>query len=266
MSLISKPFQRATGSAGLGARAVAALLLSTVGLVLPGWAQAEADGLAAALERLQAEDPLVADAAVEDLVALGPEAVDALLPLLASPARDVRAGAIRGLGLLGDGRARRPLTEALATSLARQAPDDMASRYHRILLVEALGRVGADAEGAGLLRGVQASDDPFERAHATIALFRSGEDPGYDAVRQLLESEDPALRVLAVNGIGEEGAAEAPDLLLPLTEDASWLVRDAAFAALAPWRAEDRVAQALRRGAEDPSWYVRETVAKAAAP
>ncbi len=249
------------------ARAVAWLLAAAFALrSLPSAADpAEAD-LQAALDRLAAPDALVADAAVEEVAAFGASAAEPLLRRLDSPRRDERAGAIRALGLLAVPSTRRPVTEALAGSLARNAPDDLTSRYHRILLLEALGRIGADDGGRALLEGVRVtSEDPFERAHAAIALFRSGDESGYDAVRKLLRDEDPALRVLAVGAIGESEDPRVPGWLVPLTKDASWLVRDAAFAALGPWRDRDIVAEALRRGAEDPSWFVRETVARAAA-
>jgi len=200
---------------------------------------------------------------VEELVALGAPAVDALLPLLDDPRRDVRAGAIRALGRLGDDRARAPLRERLAESLDRSRPDDLSRRYHRILLIQSLGRL-TDAEAAPMLRDVLHSPDPFERAHAAISLFLSGADPGYDAVRECLQDPDPAVRNVAVRGLGESPGESARDLLLSAVRDESWIVRDSAFRALAGHADAAEVREAYRQGASDPSWYVRETVAERA--
>ncbi|HMB68447.1 MAG TPA: HEAT repeat domain-containing protein [bacterium] len=222
---------------------------------------AAADPLEAALERLRSPEVLVSDAAVDELVALGAPAVDALLPLLDDEGRDVRAGAIRGLGLLGDRRAAAPLRERLEASLAPGPPDDLTARYHRILLAQALGRL-RDAEATPLLLRLAASGDPFERAHAAISLFLSDADPGYDRLRACLEDADPAIRCLAVRGAGESGREAALELMLPLAEDPSWLVRDAVFRALAPFATRPEAREAYRRGGSDPSWYVRRTVAE----
>ena len=232
-------------------------LLAAGGLTAP----ASADRLEDALARLHDADVLVADAAVEELVALGTPAVDALLPLLASPQRDVKAGALRGLGLLGDARAAEPIRRQLADSLALERPDTMNDRYFRNLAIQALGRL-RDAESAALLRDLSRREDSFERAHAAIALFLCGEDPGYDLVREGLNDGEMAIRNLVVNGVGESDDPRALDLLLPRVDDSSWVVRDTAFRALARHAADSRVQDALKRGESDSSWFVRETVAE----
>ena len=228
---------------------------------LAGAAGVGADPLQEALERLQDPEILVADAAVEEIVAFGARAVPALFPLLEDERRDVRAGAIRGLGLLGDSRAAEPLRSLLEESLARETPDDMSSRYHRILLVQAMGRL-RDEGAAALLLQVAGSPDPFERAHAAISLFLTGVDPGYDLLLTCLEDADPAIRCLALEGAGESREDAVAELLLTRTRDDSWLVRDTAYRVLAPHAAQAAVREAYQRGASDPSWYVRRTVAE----
>lgn len=226
-----------------------------------GTAPAHADAVEEALARLHDADVLVADAAVEELVALGAPAVEALLPFLDSPARDVKAGALRGLGLLGDARAAEPIRTQLARSLELDRPDTMNDRYFRNLSIQALGRL-RDGESAELLRRIARRPDSFERAHAAIALFLCGADPGYDLVREGLNHEDMAIRNLVVNGVGESDDPRALDLLLPRVDDSSWVVRDTAFRSLARHAADSRVKDALRRGESDSSWFVRETVAE----
>jgi HEAT repeat protein len=240
--------------------AVVALLWALPALA-PRPAEAAGEVLQEALRHLQADDVLLADAAVDELVAVGPPAVDALLPLLEDERRDVRAGAIRALGRLGDDRAVLPIRRQLEDSLALDRPDTMRDRYLRILAIQALGRL-RDPESGELLRRVAGSGDAFERAHAGIALFLSGADPGYDLVRECLDSPDMAIRNLAVEGLAESDDPRVPELVLPRTRDDSWVVRDSAFRTLAAHRDRDDVREAFGRGATDPSWYVRETVAE----
>jgi HEAT repeat protein len=227
--------------------------------LLPGLVRAQS--LPAALERLRADEVLVADEAVEEIVGYGAPAVDSLLVLLDDERRDVRAGAIRGLGLLGDVRAAAPLRERLAASLLRTEPDDLTRRYHRVLLLQAAGRL-RDPESAPLLRRAAGSADPFERAHAAISLFLLNADPGYDASVECLADADPAVRNVVVAGLGESERDAARTLLLGAVRDESWIVRDSAYRALARHRGDAEVREAYRTGAEDPSWYVRETVAE----
>ena len=239
-------------------RSLTAALFLPVFLLAP--AHADDAALADALRRLEADDVLVADAAVEEIVAFGSAGVAALLPLLRDDRRDVRGGAIRGLGLLREPRAGEPIRAILAGTLSRDEPDTMEDRYFRILAIQALGRI-RDRESADLLREVASSGDEFERAHAGISLFLSGEDPGYDLARECLADTAMAVRNLVVTGLGESDDARARDLILSMTRDESWVVRDSAYLALRAWAADSReVAAALQEGRKDPSWYVRQTV------
>lgn len=241
---------------GLATVALCLLAARETGAASPG-------GLQGALKRLQSDDILLSDDAVEEIVEFGAPAVDLLLPLLEDPRRDVKAGSIRALGLLGDARAREPLRAQLEESLDPSRPDDLSRRYHRILLIQSLGRLG-DTESAPMLRDILHSPDPFERAHAAISLFLFDADPGYDAVRESLQDSDPAVRNVAVVGLGESPSDAARDLLLSAAHDESWVVRDSAFRALARHSDVAEVQEAYRQGANDPSWYVRETVAERA--
>jgi HEAT repeat protein len=242
---------RAAAAAGIGLLAGA--------LTSPSPARAAAADLQQALTHLQADDVLVADAAVEEIVAFGEEGAQALLPLLDDSRRDVRAGAIRGLGLLREARAAGPLRGLLGGSLDDRSPDTLDDRYFRILAVQALGRIG-DRDSAALLRRVLDEGDEFERAHAGISLFLFGEDPGYDVVRECLADTAVAIRNLVVEGLGSSDSDQARELALPMTDDESWVVRDSAYRVLANWPEDGAVREALRKGAGDPSWYVRQTV------
>ena len=239
----------------LGFSAVTALLLSLI-VPLPA---VLGDTLADALQRLQADDVLVADAAVEEIVAFGDPAADALLSLLEDDRRNVRAGAIRGLGLLREPRAAQAVRAVLRSTQERSEPDTMEDRYFRILATQALGRIG-DPGSAPLLRDLAGSGDSFERAHAGIALFLLEEDPGYDLVLVCLADTAMAVRNVVVEGLAESSDPRARDLVLPMTRDESWVVRDSAYWALRAWPTDPEVEAALRQGAEDPSWYVRQTV------
>ncbi|MGQ0721788.1 MAG: HEAT repeat domain-containing protein [Candidatus Eiseniibacteriota bacterium] len=247
----------------MGRRRGRAALAALVALTLPaaGPGRAAAGPLEEALRRLQADDVLVADAAVEELVSLGGPAARALLPLLEDPRRDVRAGAIRGLGLLREPAAAGALREDLGRSLDDPAPDTFDDRYFRILAVQALGRIG-DGGSADLLRAVASRGDAHERAHAGISLFLLGEDPGYDVVRECLADTATAIRNVAVQGLGDSQDPRARTLVLSMTSDPSWVVRDSAFRALRRWPVDPEIGEAIERGAADPSWFVRETVAE----
>jgi HEAT repeat protein len=228
----------------------------------PAGAGAATGSLQDALRRLQADDVLVSDAAVEQIVAFGPAGADSLLALLTDSRRDVRAGAIRGLGLLRDARAAGPLREELRRSLAREEPDTFDDRYFRILTVQALGRIG-DTESTDLLRTVVRRGDPFERAHGGISLFLLDEDPGYDVVRECLADTSAAVRSTIVRGLGDSTGPRARDLVLAATGDASWVVRDTAYRVLGGWPRDELIRGALEAGAADPSWFVRQTVDEA---
>ncbi len=236
----------------------------TAGCLAAGATGAAAAPLDDALSRLASPDVLVADAAVEEIVAIGGAAADSLIARLDHPGRDVRAGAIRGLGLLHDAKAAPRLRRKLRESLARSEPDTMETRYLRILLLQAVGRL-RDGESASLLREAGASSDPFERAHAGLSLMVMAQDPGYDLVRESSAAGEPALRALVAEGLGEFSDDRARDLLLSLSADEAWVVRDAAFRSLAAHRADPAVAEALARGATDSIWFVRQTAAEAAA-
>jgi HEAT repeat protein len=228
-------------------------------------APAARPALEEALLHLQADDVLVADAAVEELVACGEPAVEPLLGLLADERRDVRAGAIRALGLLADNRAVPPLVDILERSLERREPDTLEDRYIRILAIQALGRLRGGARTIALLREA-AAGDPFERAHAAVSLFLLEEELGYDLLRRSLADTSLAIRNLTVEGLSEARTDVARDLILAATEDESWVVRDTAYRALRRWLDHEQVRAALRKGAKDPSRFVRETVAELQSP
>ncbi len=72
-----------------------------------------------------------------------------------------------------------------------------------------------------------------------------------------------AVRNLVVAGLGDSSDPRARELVLAATGDASWVVRDSAYWALRAWSNDSpEVEEALRRGENDPSWYVRQTVAQ----
>lgn len=239
-------------------------VVGVAGSVLAAGVATAAPSLDAALGRLASDDVLVADAAVEEIVVFGAPAVDSLLARVSDPRRDVRAGSVRGLGLLADRRAGPALTQMLQESISRTEPDTMESRYLRILLIQAVGRL-RDPAAAPLLRKAAESADPFERAHAAVSLVVSAQDPGYDLVREFVADKDPALRTLVADGLGEVSEDRARGLLLDLTRDEAWIVRDAAFRSLGRFRDDPAVREALERGVQDPSWYVRQSAAEASA-
>lgn len=239
------------------------LLVLVVGVCA---AQAPSTPLEVALRDLQADDLLVADAAVDRLVACGEAAVPALLPFVADERRDVRAGAIRALGLIGDPRAGGPVLGVLRGTLAGGEPDTFEDRYLRILAIQALGRLREPKAVPALQELAAEGGDPFEKVHAAVSLFLLGEELGYDLLRRSLADTSLAIRNIAVEGLADGRTEVARDLILAATQDESWVVRDAAYRALGSWLEHDEVRAALRKGAEDPSRFVRETVAELQSP
>jgi len=214
-----------------------------------------------AMERLRSSDILVSDAAVEDIVQAGPTAVDSLLGVLGDSRREVRAGAIRGLGMLGDPRATAPILELLRGSLERRKPDTFEDRYLRILEIQALGRLRAK-EAAGVLERAS-KGDAFEEAQSAVALFHLGENLGYSLVEKCLSDTTLAIRNLVVEGVSEENTQEAKRILIHATKDPSWVVRDTAYRGLGKWDTDSEAANVLNSGEADSSWFVRETVREA---
>lgn len=212
-----------------------------------------------ALGRLRSDDILIADAAVEELVQLGRPAADSLLPLLGDARRDVRAGALRGLGILRDPRAEAPIGRMLEASLAKSEPDTFDDRYFRILAIQALGRISG-AGSIALLERAAESADPHERAQAAVALFRHDPKLGLPLIESTLADTTLSIRTLIVQGLGEAGHGEAKPHLLRATEDREWVVRDTAYRALATWAKDTDVLAVLEGGKKDPHWVVRATV------
>jgi len=227
-------------------------------------AEASAASLEEALARLRSEDILVSDAAVEEIVRLGPPAADSLLSLLGDPSRDVRAGAIRGLGLLGDPRAIGPILGVLRDLMDQRGPDTFEHRYLRILAIQALGRLRA-AEAVSLLER-SSQGDAFEEAQSAVALFHLQENLGYSLVRKCLSDTTLAIRNLVVEGISEEDTPEAKRIVIDATRDPSWVVRNTAYRGLGRWVGDPDVLKVLAAGAADTSWFVRETVQEARGP
>jgi HEAT repeat protein len=220
-----------------------------------------AASLAEAMEQLRSPDILISDAAVEDIVRAGPVAVDSLLAVLGDSRRDVRAGAIRGLGLLGDPRAVPPILGLLENSLDHRKVDTFEDRYLRILSIQSLGRLRAK-EAVQILERAS-KGDVFEEAQSAVALFHLQESLGYSLVEKCLSDTTLAIRNLVVEGISEENSPEAKKILIEATKDPSWVVRDTAYRGLGNWERDSEVAEALVAGESDSSWFVRETVKQA---
>jgi len=219
---------------------------------------AAAVSLPEAMQRLRSPDILVSDAAVEEIAQAGPAGADSLFSVLHDERRDVRAGAIRGLGLLKDPRAVPPLVELLRDSLQRREPDTFEDRYLRILAIQALGRLRAK-EAVPLLEQASKGDE-FEEAQSAVALFHLRESLGYSLVEKCLSDTTLAIRNLVVEGVSEENTPEAKRILIDATKDPSWVVRDTAYRGLGRWDADSEAAKALTAGEADSSWFVRETV------
>jgi len=170
------------------------------------------------------------------LIAFGPGAVPAVLPLLSSEDATVRAAAASVLGEIGDIRAVQPLARRLGD-------EDRRVSYTSAWALRKIGAPAADALAAQLA-GLRASAQfPAAYALASIKSFKRVE-PWLHAIK----SPDPRVRYYAVIALGALRDAKAANALTAALKDRDPRVRSVAPLALAKLpgaHAQDGLAAAL---------------------
>lgn len=118
---------------------------------------------------------------------------------------DVQQSALLALGALGN-----PEAEELLLSIAGDAGSESTSRYYAI---DALSKIGSE-EATDLFQELLGSDDAILRSYAVAALARY-DDPAVARTLELaLRDSFWRVRVSALEGIAERGAAQALEAVM----------------------------------------------------
>ena len=185
----------------------------------------DAAAVATVLAGVADEDVHVRRASVQILGGVpGDEAVAALEAALRDGDVTVRATALESLA--GTRRA------AGRAAAARALSDpEAAVRVAAVRAVVGLG--GGSPQGVGSIRGLLGDKDPAVRSAAACALLRkSPDDQALEVVRAMLASEDPADRLMTIEGLGGWRSPMTFDLCADRIGDPNPRVRVAAARAL----------------------------------
>jgi len=182
---------------------------------------------------LKNQDMRIAWKAVEDLVKIGPPAVEPLIPVLKDEDKYVRIKVAEILGRIGDARAVEPLSSALQDEnfeVRRKAAHYLGAMANattveplinalanedfsvRAISAEALGKF-RDAKSVEPLIQVLKDENSYVRRRAAEALGRIGDARAIEPIKNALEDNDGTVR---------NAAEEALDKLKP-SEDLPWL-------------------------------------------
>ncbi len=160
-------------------------------------------------------------AIIDDLVAIGPAAVEHLLKGLNDPVPDAAGGAALALGRLGDTRAAVPLMDKLAD------PD----WYLRYTAARALGNLRETQAVPGLIALL--ADEDFRVADSAATALRTIGPPAVDALLAATGNANARIRQWSATVLGEIGEKRAAEILGDLAaNDPDGEVRDAARRAL----------------------------------
>ena len=157
---------------------------------------------------LRTDDRRAHTLVVDDLVRIGPMAVEPLLAVLDDPNANVRAGAARALGKIGDTRALRSLVYCL------RHDSDVEVRKSAVW---ALHMGGADAVRP-LIDALRDADE-WVRFGAVIVLAKLGE-VAVEPLIYALEDGEPQVRANAAEALGRIGDPRAADALAVVLDDA----------------------------------------------
>jgi HEAT repeat protein len=192
------------------------------------------------------DDVGLRNAAVEALIAIGPDAIPIAIDALAKLDADGRKLAVEALGGIPDDRT----AEALVGGLGDQDPNV------RYAIVEALGAVAVTSDAVrqrawNALAELLDDDDTQMRIAALEALLRLEAPLGFRTLEPLLG--DPILRRLAMKALGHSPEEEAALTLAHTLLDPDPVVAAFALTALATW---------IRLASRRPLEFLRERLVK----
>ena len=174
-------------------------------------------------------DAELAQAALAALARLSGNEVDAdLLARLSSATGNTRRVLIMLAGL-------RHLDRALPVIMPSAEDADAGVRS---AAVQAIGTLGDEKQAAGLLKLLQSTQSPKERADIEMALLAISGRSGARVVPPLLalaQNSDNALRIIALRVLASAGGPEALAAVKSAVEDKDETVRDEAVRTLSTW-------------------------------
>lgn len=176
--------------------------------------------IATLITALRTDDRRAHTLVVEDLVKMGAAAVEPLLAVLHDPNPNVRAGAARALGKIGDRRALRSLEFCLRFDSSAEVRKSAVWALH-------LG----DARAVPVLIDALGDTDEWVRFGAVIVLAKIG-TLAVKSLTEALHNTDPVVRAMAAETLGRIGDRRAADTLALLLFDNSLTVRDQAAVSL----------------------------------
>jgi HEAT repeat protein len=144
--------------------------------------------IARIVDRIEHPDAHVQQEAVDELVALGPEAVEPLVANLTVVEPRARRGVIRALGEIGDDRALLPLMRYVWDE--RDSVEEVNGRG---LAMQAITRIAGPEHADKLfsfLMDIRDDDDPFVRGYAYEAMGRFGDRRALPLLREAM-NQDP---------------------------------------------------------------------------
>jgi HEAT repeat protein len=181
-----------------------------------------------ALSAARSESSAVRRWALRILAYFGyPSALEVCLAAIEDPEPRVRDSAIAGLPFLEDPRAREALLAAARRPVAKV----------RAAAVRALGQVPGDARVPAALLRALGDEDPWVRYYACQALGKLGVQPAVDAVARLIGDEAGQVRVAAVEALAHFDTPVARDVLTRAAASDDADVRRAALVGLGISRA-----------------------------
>lgn len=199
-------------------------------------------GVEALIRGLATEDAEVLGRRINALVSAGAEAVEPLIAALDNDSWQVRAGAVRALGEIGDSRAIDPLSALIEGGEPGERPTSR----------EAVPRVTA-AGGAG---------ESYVRSAAVAALGQIGGPRVVPALIVRLKDPDPRVREAAVTDLGKLDDPRVVEAIAASLKDDSSSVRMSAAAALRR-RKDAGAVEALIAALDDEDAFVRSGAVRA---
>lgn len=176
--------------------------------------------IATLITALRTDDRRAHTLVVEDLAKMGVAAVEPLLTVLRDANPNVRAGAARALGKIGDRRALSALEFCLRFDNSTEVRKSAVWALH-------LG----DARAVPALVDALGDTDEWVRFGAVIVLAKIG-TPAVKSLTNALKSDDATIRATAAETLGRIGDRRAADTLALLLFDNRQNVRDHAAVSL----------------------------------
>lgn len=188
------------------------------------------------------------------LVSAGANAVEPLIAALDNDSRQVRAGAVRVLGEIGDSRAIAPLIGLIERSERKEGDS-----YLRSAAVAALGKIGGPGVVPALIARLK-DVEPRVRETAMTELGKLDDPRVVECASESLKDDSSSVRVSAARALGRRKDASAVEALIAALDDEDASVRRDAVRALGQI-GDRRAVEPLIGCLDDVYEYVRSAAA-----